>query len=118
MEAKNLELKNILVAINPIAYSGADTQDPLLVISGILEMYFQLTSGQTPEANMHFPWQCIRDVIGGVLSGAAIIASYQNIVASGASWSTVRAFLWQALRKYGGWFTAATALYRIAKTCF
>jgi hypothetical protein len=118
MLTKNSELIAILQNINPVAYSGMNPSDDLVLIAGLFELHHEFEQTPTSVNRAPFPWACIRSVIEGIVTGRGIIISYNAMIASGASWAGVRAFLFQSLKRYGGWMLAAGALYDIVTECF
>jgi hypothetical protein len=114
MVEKNAQLIGLLNTINPTTYYGMETNDPMVVLAGLLECSFQLEAGVSKP----FPWSCIWQVVGGLVSGGSVINSYRALINQGASWATVRSFLWQSLKRYGGWAMAAGAIYDIVTECF
>lgn len=118
MVNKNSELITILQNINPVTYSGMNPNDDMVLIAGLFELYYELEQTTNSVNRAPFPWACIRTVIEGIVTGGGIISSYKAMVASGASWAGVRAFLFQSLKRYGGWMLAAGALYDIVTECF
>ena len=120
MQGKNAQLIPLLAAINPVAYNPAEmsVSDDMLVYAGLFELYAELQGNKQGTGRAGFPWACIRDVILSAFNVSTIIVQFQGMIGSGASWSTVRPFLWQSLRKYGGWFTVAGVIWDIATECF
>lgn len=120
MENKNVELINILSTIHPESYNSNEMNpgDEMIVFAGLLDLYIQLAPLESANLNMApFPWQCIWSVITGYLDGSGLINQYKLFITEGATWTTVRGFLWQALKRGGGWIIAAGAIYGIVKTC-
>ncbi len=117
MVSKNIELIGILSSIRPSTYYDMNPEDDMVVYAGLIEMDIQV-NGESMIVNKPFPWACIRTVLEGLVTGSGVISSYRQLVASGASWGTVRAFRWQSLKRYGGWIMAAGAIYDIVTECF
>lgn len=119
MIAKNTELIGNLSSIRSSVYYGMNPDDDMAVYAGIIEMVIQLEGGQgNIRISKPFPWSCIRGVLEGLLTGAGIVESYQALIASGGTWTTVRSFLWTSLKRYAGWWAAAGAIYDIVTECF
>ena len=112
----------LLTAINPVAYSPAEMSvtDEMLVYAGVFELYneLQVRGNKQVSGRAGFPWGCIRDVIVSAFNISTIIIEFQTMIGGGATWATVRPFLWQTLRRYGGWFTVAGVIWDIATECF
>lgn len=115
---KNIELISLLSSHRPTVYNPGDMQpdDAVVVYAGLIELSIELEYLRN-SAN-RFPWRCIGDVILASFNVASIIDDYRALVNSGASWGTVRSFLWRTLKRYGGFFAAAGVLYDIATECF
>ncbi len=122
MQGKNAQLIPLLVAINPVAYNPAEMSvaDEMLVYAGVLELYnqMQVPGNKQVTGRAGLPWACIRDVILSAFNIGTIIVEFQAMISGGASWSVVRPFLWQNLRRYGGWFAVAGVIWDIATECF
>lgn len=118
---KNTELINILGSMRPNTYNQnqMNMQDEMIVFAGLIELYIDLDPSSSKNINRALlPWECIWGVITGVLDGGALINQYKLLINQGASWGTVRRFLWQGLKRAGGWILAAGAIYEIVTECF
>jgi len=122
MQGKNAQLIPLLAAINPVAYNPAEMSvaDEMLIYAGVLELHNQLQvpGNKQVTGRAGLPWACIRDVILSAFNIGTIIVEFQAMISGGASWSVVRPFLWQNLRRYGGWFAVAGVIWDIATECF
>lgn len=118
MRAKNIQLMPMLNNIRPGVYnvSVMNPDDEMLVYAGLIECYYEMGGNLTQRAA--FPWTCIKDVILSAFNVSTLLNMFADMIASGATWSTLRPFLWQSLRRYGGWFTVASIVYTIATQCF
>jgi hypothetical protein len=121
MIKKNVELINTLSLIHPSSFTPGEINpdDDLLVYAGLIELYNQLASSSSININRAaFPWDCIWGVVGGILDMGALYSEYKALITQGAKWSTIRPFLWNALKRYGGWIVAGRAVYEIVTECF
>lgn len=119
MYSKNIELISLLNSINPIAYNSLNMspEDEIVVLAGVFELYKEQESINNSNIRAAFPWRCIIAVIEGIVTGKEVIAAYKSLIASGAEWVTIRSFIIQCLKRYGGWALAAVVVYDITKEC-
>jgi hypothetical protein len=117
--SKNIELISLLHQINPSLYDpfAMNPSDELILYVGIIELHNELNMTTNSDGRAQFSFQCIRDIIEGIFTVGGVIRAYNTMVASGAGWGTIRTFLWQMLKRYGGWALAAGVLYDIVTTC-
>jgi hypothetical protein len=119
MYTKNAELISILNQINPIVYSSHEMRqnDEMVLYAGIIELYGELATSGGSSIRTSFPWRCILDVLGGVFTLRDLISSYKALIVNGAQWSTIRVFLLQQLKRYGGWAMAIGVIYDVTTEC-
>lgn len=107
----------LLNSIRPDLYQPSlmRADDEILPIAALIELYFELGGNNVQRAPL--PWTCIKEHLLGAFSINNLFSVFENMVTAGASWSTVRPFIFQSLRRFAGWFTVAMLVYNIIQDC-